>query len=192
MAIETEIKLALESKGLSTEDVTRRLIDLGFIEISPGTFEDNLIFDSVKGSLARQGKLLRLRRYGDKVSMTFKKPGKGGKDYKVREEVETEVLDMDSSRMILQGIGLSVVYRYQKYRAEFRKAGLLACLDNTPIGDFLELEGEPRDIDRYALKLGFRKTDYVTVSYRQLHKQWAEETGKKWPRDMVFEKDGHD
>jgi len=59
-------------------------------------------------------------------------------------------------------------------------------LDETPIGNYLKLEGEPEWIDSTAVQLGFGWGDYITSSYRKL---FVERAGrhKKAPRDMVFD-----
>ena len=46
---------------------------------------------------------------------------------------------------------------------------LKAELDETPIGDFLELEGERRAIDRSARLLGYGPADYIARSYGALY-----------------------
>ena len=38
-------------------------------------------------------------------------------------------------------------------------------VDETPIGDFLEVEGEAEGIHRVAAELGFSRSEYVTDSY---------------------------
>ena len=42
-------------------------------------------------------------------------------------------------------------------------------LDETPIGNFIELEGEPQWIDQTANELGFPESTYVTSSYATLY-----------------------
>lgn len=58
-------------------------------------------------------------------------------------------------------------------------------LDETPIGVFLELEGPKRVIDRAANKLGYAKSDYLTVSYLELYGSDCLMQGRK-PGNMVF------
>jgi adenylate cyclase class 2 len=41
-------------------------------------------------------------------------------------------------------------------------------LDETPIGNFLEIEGDPAGIDAAAARLGFARSDYITDSYHRL------------------------
>ena len=48
-------------------------------------------------------------------------------------------------------------------------------LDETPIGNFLEIEGSPRWIDRTARALGFFDGDYITRSYGYLYLAYCRE-----------------
>lgn len=99
-----------------------------------------------------------------------------GKRYKVREEVEVGVADPEKLRQILEALGLRGWFRYEKYRTSFQlpaatrwAAGLLVELDETPIGEYVELEGPPQAIDRAATLLGYGPADYITKSYLALY-----------------------
>ena len=68
---------------------------------------------------------------------------------------------------------------YEKRRTPFRKDGENGVIevDETPIGDFAEMEGEPAWIDQTAAGLGFSKADYLLDTYRDLFEAWLERTG---------------
>jgi len=176
---EVEIKLPFASP----EQARTALQTLGAAPFTPREFEDNVLFDRAHDALKPQGKLLRLRRIGSRAIVTMKSPVQGEYRHKVRIEDETSVDRPDAMEKILVGLGLTPRYRYQKYRAEFRLGALHICLDETPIGCFVELEGEPDEIDRTAEKLGFSPADYVRESYRELHEQAA---GSDDPGDLIF------
>jgi adenylate cyclase class 2 len=57
--------------------------------------------------------------------------------------------------------------------------------DETPIGNYLELEGPEKWIDAVAARLGYSRRDYVTSNYLVLYYQKCREEGKA-PRNMVF------
>ncbi len=57
--------------------------------------------------------------------------------------------------------------------------------DETPLGNFLELEGPRQWIDAAANQLGFRREDYITASYVALFFAKCEAEGKK-PQNLVF------
>jgi adenylate cyclase class 2 len=129
---------------------------------------------------------LRVREAGGVATLTYKGTPAVGR-HKSREELELEISDARAMGAVLGRLGLGPVFRYEKYRTEFRQPGRsgIATLDETPVGVYLELEGAPRWIDRAARELGFNEKDYITASYAQLYLEWCERRGVK-PSDMVF------
>ncbi len=182
---EIEVKLPFESAAAARERVER----LGARLARPRHFEDNLVLDRVHDRLVAAGVLLRLRRAGGRAVLTLKLPVGGDHRHKVREEHETAVDDADAALEILRGLGFSTVYRYQKHRTVFRLGDLTLCLDETPIGCFLELEGSPDEIDGAAARLGFAPEQYVRENYRELQERAARERGVE-ASDMLIEAGG--
>ena len=86
---------------------------------------------------------------------------------------------------IFAGLGFAPVFRYEKYRTEFTDGEGVVTLDETPIGDYLELEGGEEWIDRVAAKLGYRESDYVTMSYGRLYLEHCNKNQIE-PANMVF------
>ena len=87
---------------------------------------------------------------------------------KVREEIETEAESSAALLAILAAVGYTPVFRYEKYREEYAATGVVVAVDETPIGAFVELEGEPAAIYALAAQLGFAPAEFVTASYRTL------------------------
>ena len=58
-------------------------------------------------------------------------------------------------------------------------------VDQTPIGDFCEIEGPSRWIDKTAKKLGVDKANYITTNYAGLFSEWRTET-KSNAEEMTF------
>src|SRR4051794_30448345 len=179
---ETEIKLAVP------EVVTakRILYGAGFRVHKRRVFEDNTIFDTPDRSLRGAATLLRLREVGGKAIVTFKGRPVAGK-HKSREELEVEVSNAGTLRTIVERLGYRAVFQYQKYRTEYKKAGHagVATLDETPIGIYLELEGQPDWIDRTARHLGYREKDYIVSSYARLYLDWCKKNRVK-PTNMTW------
>ncbi|MDH3284694.1 MAG: class IV adenylate cyclase, partial [Acidobacteriota bacterium] len=151
--------------------------------------EDNRVYDDERGTLKTAGRLLRVRTIGSRNVLTFKRPevgGDGSPRYKVRIEHETRIEDPEQLDEILVGLGFHVVYRYQKYRQRYTIGQQSIELDETPIGNFLELEGAPKAIDATAEKLGYSAEQYITKTYRALH---CEICGLAEPGDLVFPAD---
>ena len=198
--IETEIKLPVEDEDL--KKIRRELKRLGFRVSRRRVHEDNYLFDFADQRLRRRGQLLRLRFVGGKSLLTFKGPagkgptGKGPAErkgpYKTRTELEFEVGDGEAFRQVIEKIGFNVSFRYEKYRTTFseepekrRSSKAVVVLDETPIGNFLELEGPPRWIDRVARGLGYRRKDYISASYATLNLLDCRRKGRK-AGHMVF------
>ena len=165
--LEIEVKLRIDAAG----PWPGRLAALGAEPCLGRARELDRVFDTPAGTLRAAGVLLRLRRRGDGGALTLKRPAAGGAAYKVRDEIETGVADPDALEAILLGLGLRPVFAYEKLRAGFRLEGALVLVDETPIGDFLEIEGQPAAIERAAARLGFSRADFITASYRSLFLQ---------------------
>jgi len=133
--------------------------------VRPRYLEDNLLFDDVSRSLTAVGRVLRVRRTPRRAWLTYKAPIASQGCVKEREEIETEVDDPDALVKVLERLGFSRAFRYQKYRELYSLAGTEVALDETPIGVYLEVEGEPEAIHAVAARLGFGRADYITESY---------------------------
>lgn len=105
---------------------------------------------------------------------------------KLREERETVVSDGETLLYLLNQLGFSIWFRYQKYREEFGASDAIIALDETPIGTFVEVEGSESAISEIAAALGRTPADYLVDSYRALYVQDRAQQGIA-ERDMVFE-----
>lgn len=171
--LEVEIKLQLTSVSRMRE----MLPPMGFTLQDPRQLEHNILFDTAGGTLASAGRLLRLRRYGENNIITFKRPASARQDdadYKVKEEIESGFEHFESMKIILQELGYRQVWVYEKFRETWSREGVAVFLDETPIGDFMEIEGTTEEIDRLAGDWGYSKEDYIVLNYRRLWKR----TGK--------------
>lgn len=179
---ETEVKIPITD----LEGVRSRLLSLGFAEAVPRLFEANTLYDRPDSELLRAGTMLRLRTVGERCVLTWKGV-KLVSRHKSRPELETEIGSCETLHAILTGIGFAPSFRYEKFRTEYREqptAGTVT-VDETPIGLFLELEGESEWIDRTAASLGFSPAEYVLESYGKLYLADCEKRGLS-PGHMVF------
>jgi adenylate cyclase class 2 len=179
---ETEVKIPFESRS----SIESRLHEKGFRVSVARIFESNELYDTEDRSLYRKGMLLRLRHSGDRSILTWKGPGTPG-THKSRPELETALGSLTVFRDILKQLGYMRAFRYEKYRTEYRKdleSGVVT-IDETPIGNFLEIEGKGKWIDTTAASLGFSLKDYVLESYGQLYLNYCQAHGLE-PGDMVF------
>jgi adenylate cyclase, class 2 len=181
--LETEVKLAMPD----VETALRKIREAGFTEVVPRVFEANLIYDTPVETLRQKGELLRLRQAGDRNVLTWKGVAVAG-PHKSRPETEVDFVTFDAMDSILRRLGYQPVFRYEKYRTEFGhppERGVLT-LDETPIGCYLEIEGEAGWIDSTAQKLGFSADRYITASYASLYRTLCARTGAI-PGWMVFQ-----
>lgn len=181
-ARENEIKLRISNVA----SAKRLLRENGFRISRRRVFERNIVFDTKGLALRNSGKLLRLRQAGDRAVITFKGPAAPGK-HKSREERETSIGSLPEFQVILERLGFTPSFVYEKYRTEYSqpdRSGIVT-LDETPIGEYLEIEGPPGWVDRIARDLGYAESDYITRSYGALYLDFIKRTGKD-SRDMVF------
>lgn len=170
---EVEIKFPIEDlKGLSA-----KLRAAGFSVKTKRTHEMNTLYDFPNGDLRQRGEALRLRKYGRVWTFTHKGPGEQGK-HKSRKETETEVVKGEKLNDILLSMGLHPRFRYEKFRTEWTKGRGHVVVDETPIGNFAEIEGAPEWIDSIAKKLGVAEEQYITKSYSELFFEWKAKTGR--------------
>ena len=127
------------------------------------------------------------RSAGDKSVLTWKGPGQPG-PHKSRAELETTVGSLDTLRHIFEQAGFRRSFRYEKFRTEYAAGSSqgLVTIDETPIGDFIEIEGSADWIDSTAFRLGFSARDYLLESYGQLYLEHCRNVGIE-PANMVFE-----
>ena len=199
--LEVEVKLRVGDL-LDGQDrfaaIKARLEEMGASLIYPREFEDNLAFDFPDRSIVRAGSLLRIRILARGTLLTFKGPvlpipglpgaGSGSEGspeagpppMKARRETELSIPfdETDALLAIIRGLGMEQVYRYQKFRTTWKWRGLHILLDETPIGIYVELEGDRTLIEAGAKALGYFPDDFITRSYRDLHLEHLEQGGQ--------------
>jgi adenylate cyclase class 2 len=179
MADEVEIKFRIDDLKL----VQQRLREAGFREQTPRTHEINALYDR-EGELRSRGQLLRLRDYGGKWTLTYKAKTVNAR-HKTREELETKIGDGEQMEQIIRALGYQPSFRYEKFRSEWTDGNGHVVLDETPIGDFGEIEGKPDWIDQIAGKLEITDDKFITQSYTELFFAWQRKTGSD-AREMTF------
>jgi adenylate cyclase, class 2 len=180
---ETEIKLSVPD----VRTARKLLRTAGFRIARRRVFERNVVFDTPGLALHQASTLLRLRQAGRETMVTYKGKPVPGK-HKSREELEVSVPDATMMGAIFERLGYKPVFRYEKYRTEYRleRGAGMATLDETPVGVYLELEGSPAWIDRMARRMGFPEQAYITASYGRLYLDRCREMAVP-PGNMVFE-----
>lgn len=162
--LETELKLPVPGLAL----LRPRLAALGFVEAIPPQAEHSTLWDR-EGALRAAGCALRVRDYAGEARLTWKGPRVPDAQLKIRPELETGVADGRILEAILRALGFTPVLVLEKVRAVWRRGALEACLDETPFGCFLELEGEPGAIRSTLADLGLDPSRAEPRSYPELY-----------------------
>ena len=100
-------------------------------------------------------------------------------------QVTSEVADGTAIEQIFLSLGLVPAFRYEKWRAEWTDGEGHCVVDETPIGNYAELEGSAEWIDRAAARLGVDPAQYITLSYGRLFDLWRAEQHSD-ARDLTF------
>jgi adenylate cyclase, class 2 len=185
MAIETEIKIRVEDLA----GFEGRLRVAGFRLETPRQFESNVLYDTPDRKMRGRTEILRIRNYGGRWVVTHKRipdSGVGEDRHKHRVETETEVADGAVLAEIFTALGLVAAFRYEKWRSEWSDGQGHCVVDETPIGNFAELEGRAEWIDETAARLGVSPSEYMTLSYGRLFEQWQAEHHST-AQDLTFE-----
>lgn len=189
--LEVEIKLPISDRA----EVIDHLLRLGARQHGR-VLERNTIYDTPNSDLRRSGRLLRLRtekppKGAVRALLTAKAPppertrNAERSRYKERLEREVPVANPARTERLLKSLGLRPSFRYEKHRTAFELSGLHIALDETPVGLFLELEGQPAAIDRVARALGFNPSDYFRGTYWDLYAADCRRKGRQ-ARNMLF------
>jgi adenylate cyclase class 2 len=175
-SIEIEVKFRVRDlKALEAA-----LSGIGFHCETPRTFERNILFDTPAHELRNSRQILRLRRYGDRWVLTHKQTTPNDSPearHKERIETETAVEDGEAVAAIFKVLGYTSAFVYEKWRSEWADSEGHCVLDETPIGQYAELEGPREWIDRMLATLHVEPADVTTLSYGRLFEQWQQQTG---------------
>ena len=186
--LETEVKLAC--------DDINRIRNAGFdLKLKkPRHFEDNWLLDTPDHTLLNQGAALRVRSVEGKGLITYKgvvEESKGS-PVKVREEIESDSSAPDHMIELFERLGFRRVFRYQKYRTSYSLTvegqELEVTLDETPMGKFIEIEGDVKRVLHVLEAAGFSPKDSLRLSYPELQASRCKERGVPL-EDLVFSND---
>lgn len=189
--VRRKVNLEIEVK-LACDDLDR-LRDAG-LELSletPRHFEDNWLLDLADQSLLKQGAALRVRSFDGKGTVTYKGVVKETHEsrLKVREEIESAVDEPERLIDLFERLGYHPSFRYQKYRTGYCAildgCELKVLLDETPMGNFIEIEGDETGVLKALDAAGFSADDVIRESYPELQAMRCRARGAPL-EDLVF------
>jgi adenylate cyclase class 2 len=185
MSVETEIKFRVGDLAA----LTTRIESAGFQLQTPRSFESNVLYDTPDRQMRARTEILRIRNYAGHWLLTHKRLpdiGPGEDTHKHRIETETTVSDGAALAQVFHSLGLVPAFRYEKWRTEWSQGEGHCVVDETPIGNFAELEGPAEWIDDAAASLAIGPADYITLSYGRLFELWREQHASS-AQDLTFD-----
>ncbi|MGM0423734.1 MAG: class IV adenylate cyclase [Thermodesulfobacteriota bacterium] len=150
-------------------------------------FEQNLVLDTGSKELRQKDMLLRLRKSRRSVLCLKRRPRSWEpwqEGFKVYQEHETELQDPEQMQAILENLGYTPAFRYEKVREKWSLEDCLVCLDLLPFGHFVELEGER--IRECCRLLGLDPDAGSTKTYHELHLEYRQAQGWAAEDSFVF------
>jgi adenylate cyclase class 2 len=183
--LEREVKLLFPT----TESARAAVLATGALAAHPRRLQDDSLYDTADEVLRKKGHVVRIRteRWSDGTTttlLTVKGPVQPGQ-MKMREEHETRVEKADALTHAFDVLGLRPWFRYQKYREEFSVQGVVIAIDDTPVGTYVEIEGDEEAIHVVTSALGRTPADFIVDSYYRLFMQRRAEFGLTGPY-MLF------
>jgi adenylate cyclase, class 2 len=175
---EVEVKIL----NIDSQKVKQTLLRLGAKKVFDGEVFA-YFYDFKDSSIAKSHSVMRLRKEGDQIVLTFKKVlGKQGA--KIAEESSVEVSNLSEMKKILENLGLSVTGSTQKYRVSYQLETAHFDIDHyigqhSYIPELMEIEAESiHVIHKWAELLGFKAQDCLPWSINDLIKYYS-------PRNQV-------
>ncbi len=179
---EREIKFYIED----LEKIAERVRLCGAELIRPRTLEHNLRLDIGDQDLARQGRLLRIRK-DDRVSVTYKANARVEGGVIARTEIEFEADDARMVQKLFEALGYRVVVTYEKYRSMYKLGDVVVVLDEMPFGNFVEIEAPNNTlIEGVSMMLGLDFSKGMAINYLGIFEALKSRMGFDF-RDLTFE-----
>ena len=181
--LEREVKLRFGSVEEARDAVT----SAGAAPLRCRRLQEDALLDDNAETLRKRCCALRVRVESGRSLVTFKGPVQVS-PMKLREEIETVIGDGETMLRCFEQLGYGVWFRYQKYREEYALSDVIVAIDETPVGVFVEIEGDEHGILEATRALGRGAEDFVLDSYRSLFMEHRRAHGLP-ATDMLFDED---
>ncbi|MFT4303877.1 MAG: CYTH domain-containing protein [Candidatus Woesearchaeota archaeon] len=168
---EIEVKI-LE---VNVKEVQYKLRKLGAKKVFDGTVKAVYLDDGTLGNK----KILRLRKLGDKVQLTYKEHVSRNK-FKIDKEHEIYLEDFNEALNHFISLGFVIKKKTSKHRISYRFKDVSFEIDFiNGIPPFLEIESSKENILNYASKIGFKRSDLKPWSGKELYEHYYPKKRKK-------------
>ncbi len=173
---EIEVKILEVNPG----KIRNELEQLGAKKIFTGDIQA-IHFDYPDFRLKKGGRILRVRKKGDKVELTYKEKIHSSQ-FKIAEETEVITSDFATTCKIFENLGLQKVYKLEKYRESYSLEDVHFDLDIPKLSfipPLLEIEADSEQKVKYFLqKLGFTMEQASTMNAREVEEYYQKKNGK--------------
>ncbi len=168
------LEIELKILEINKEEITKKLLSLGAIQTTRELYIEEA-FDYSDERIKNNNQLCRLRQQGKKIKLTHKGKRQKSKNFSIAEETEIEVSNYQTTKKILENLGLSS-YRYrEKYRTKFKYNNTSIELDEHPtIPPYLEIEGTKEAIQETLQKLGYTLADTTPLTASEILKKYEQ------------------
>jgi len=180
-----EIELKFQIKPKDAQKIIKLLKKAGYLVTQERTYEKTVMYDNPQRIMQKTDGRVRLRVSGKRSELSYKKPlTRDG----VKKEIEYEavVLNPDAIEKILEMMEFNPTTSYERYRTALKKDHIKVTVDEYPFANFIEIEGEEKEIKNLAKKLGFSLRDNLTDSCDTLFQRWRKGKGLPFKPHMLF------
>src|SRR3989338_4036360 len=160
MPIESEVKIKIDN----LDAIKAKILEIRAEPYKKKVLETDEYFDNKK-KLRKSGEILRLR---NNSILTYKGPAQKKQKIKVAEEIEVMVDNGAYTKEIFMKLGYLPTLKKEKYRESYILHLTKICIDETPMGNYLEIEGSKEGVFDVAKRLGFTDKVFITKSYNAL------------------------
>lgn len=175
MPIETEVKIEIDS----VEQIRQKLVEMKAELFKKKALQTDIYLDN--GRLRKKDQTLKIR---DNAILVYKGHSQKRKNIRSSEEIEVMVDNGSYILHLLEKLGYTRYWKKELYRECYLYHMTQICIDETPMGNFIEIEGKKEDIINIAKQLGFSQKHFIADGYGKLWKK----KNKNKQVDMVFPK----
>ncbi len=188
MKKEIEVKIRLENK----KETQKRLLELG-CSIKGLDFQRQYRIRQESLELFNRGIFPRVRENNTgKGTFTIKvktsKVDDSEMAYFERDEYEVEISDGKELAKMLDLLGFSDQQIMEKYRQTWNvfDSNVDIIIDSLPFGDYLEIEGGKKEIEKMLKNLDLQEFPRETTAYWIVYENYCKKNGLSKKRNLIF------
>lgn len=177
MPIETEVKIKIDA----VEPIKQKLLEMKAELYKKRALQTDIYFGNK--TMKKKGQIMKIR---DNALLIYKGPSQKKNNIRSNEEIEIMVDNAVHLKQLLEQLDYLQYWKKERYRESYLVNMTQICIDETPMGNFIEIEGKKDSIIDIAKHLGFSQKNFIADSYSQLWEEFAKKNKRKG--DMVFQK----